>query len=33
LPVAGHVLEPEPGTISTMLREAAGVAERIAPLR
>lgn len=29
--VAGHVLEPEPGTISTMLREAAGVAAIIVP--
>ncbi len=27
----GHVLEPEPGTISTMLREAAGVAAIIVP--
>lgn len=29
--IAGHVLEPEPGTISTMLREAAGVAAIIVP--
>ena len=29
--VAGHVLEPEPGTISTMLREAAGVAAIFVP--
>ncbi|MFM0072007.1 aldehyde dehydrogenase family protein [Paraburkholderia sediminicola] len=27
----GHVLEPEPGTISTLLREAAGVAAIIVP--
>ncbi|MEX3896761.1 aldehyde dehydrogenase family protein [Paraburkholderia sp. BR10954] len=29
--IVGHVLEPEPGTISTMLREAAGVAAIIVP--
>jgi acyl-CoA reductase-like NAD-dependent aldehyde dehydrogenase len=29
--IAGHVLEPEPGIISTMLREAAGVAAIIVP--
>lgn len=29
--IAGHVLEPEPGTFSTMLREAAGVAAIIVP--
>ncbi|MFM0691375.1 aldehyde dehydrogenase family protein [Paraburkholderia graminis] len=29
--IAGHVIEPEPGTISTMLREAAGVAAIIVP--
>ncbi|GCB03597.1 aldehyde dehydrogenase family protein [Ralstonia sp. SET104] len=29
--IAGHVLEPEPGRISTMLREAAGVAAIIVP--
>ncbi len=29
--IAGHVLEPEPGTFSTMLREAAGVAGVIVP--
>ncbi|MCO5400535.1 aldehyde dehydrogenase family protein [Ralstonia soli] len=29
--IAGHVLEAEPGTISTMLREAAGVAAIIVP--
>jgi betaine-aldehyde dehydrogenase len=29
--IAGHVLEPEPGTISTMLREGAGVAAIIVP--
>jgi len=29
--IAGHVLEPEPGTISTMLREAAGVVAIIVP--
>jgi acyl-CoA reductase-like NAD-dependent aldehyde dehydrogenase len=29
--IAGHVLEPEPGTLSTMLREAAGVAAIIVP--
>jgi acyl-CoA reductase-like NAD-dependent aldehyde dehydrogenase len=29
--IAGHVLEPEPGTFSTMLREAAGVAVIVVP--
>ena len=29
--IAGHVLEAEPGTISTMLREAAGVAAIVVP--
>lgn len=29
--IAGHVLEPEPGTFSTMLREPAGVAAIIVP--
>ena len=29
--ITGHVLEPEPGVISTMLREAAGVAVIIVP--
>ncbi|MGT2491849.1 aldehyde dehydrogenase family protein [Cupriavidus basilensis] len=29
--IPGHVLEPEPGTISTILREPAGVAAIIVP--